>query len=691
MQNMSGAADQADHEAASAGPGTDFVSTPPTLLNTSAAGTCVSSITHTTASSTQGSSRFQTTTRDKEWIPSDLVPAHRNKIVRAVAEKHWGHANHMNKELPKDQPTDEELEKYCTILKKIHLDTIKILNKRLLEHLLGLSTELELPVCPEKKDKERKALTIDQVHREVLNSSKVFNQECLSRVLQCLKMPQKQERRWLQLATNDVTEQFQVRFMYDGHKKNFVEKIADKLFNDTHNQRLRRGMLPTGTVWYDRLPRPGSLKSLFGKHALTKHQQMQVMVNGNCPLHGYLVTRTGLAEQPHNVLRLEGVMTESTTEEEFVARAKGLWQEMKPNAAALTGPGGQCNIPQLPGPISQAHSLPASGATCQKASGKSTSQAVLTGPGGQSNIPQLPDLIPQAHLLPPSGATCQKASGKSTSQFGEDLVSLPEGNSSSLALGSSSVTAPPSLVDSRSTTTVVQSPPNTTTPVKALKQSSISIHSAPRPAESTCVPHKEGRLSSPCSQHVVSVNTTTSFTKPEIQNPISKQLQYVAATTCSLGALSPVTVQNKPSPGADVRDTRQQNGDTRMFIPAWGTSLVNMASPWSSYALNKVTPCGDYFVCKKGCLYQSYEHMNAHNSRRFLDHMTVRCPENVHPFSRLLSLTVLCLEWQAGKHGVSECRRLSDLLKGMLWVVGQHKAQSKHQQRWKEEKAANRQ
>ena len=128
-----------------------------------------------------------------------------------------------------------------------------------------------------------------------------------------------------QLATNDVTEQFQVRFMYDGHKKNFVAKIADKLFNDTHNQRLRQGMLPTGKVWYDRLPRSGSLKTLFGKHALTKHEQMQVMVNGNCPLQGYLVTRTGLAEQPHNVLRLEGVMTESTiTEEELVARAKGL-------------------------------------------------------------------------------------------------------------------------------------------------------------------------------------------------------------------------------------------------------------------------------------------------------------------------------------------------------------------------------
>ena len=84
-------------------------------------------------------------------------------------------------------------------------------------------------------------------------------------------------------------------------------------------------------------------------------------------------------------------MTEAKTEEEFVVQMRGLWQEVKPE------------------------------------------EAVLTGPGGQSSIPQ----------LPASGATSQKASGKSTSQFGEDLVSLPEGNSSSFALGSSSVTAPP--------------------------------------------------------------------------------------------------------------------------------------------------------------------------------------------------------------------------------------------------------
>ena len=107
----------------------------------------------------------------------------------------------------------------------------------------------------------------------VLNSSKVYNKEYLSRVLEYLKMPQKQERGWLQFVTNDVTGQFQVRFMH-GHKKTYVEKIADKKDYDTHNQRLCRGVLSTGTVWCDRLSRPESLKTLFVKHVLTKHEQV---------------------------------------------------------------------------------------------------------------------------------------------------------------------------------------------------------------------------------------------------------------------------------------------------------------------------------------------------------------------------------------------------------------------------------
>ena len=112
-------------------------------------------------------------TRDKERFPSDVIPVGRNKMVKVVAVKHWGHSNHMNSELLKDHPTEKDLETYCLHLMKIHDTTIQSLKKRLLEHLLDLSKKLELPVNPEKKDNV-KALTIDSVHSVILNSSNVW-------------------------------------------------------------------------------------------------------------------------------------------------------------------------------------------------------------------------------------------------------------------------------------------------------------------------------------------------------------------------------------------------------------------------------------------------------------------------------------------------------------------------------------
>ena len=78
-------------------------------------------------------------------------------------------------------------------------------------------------------------------------------------------------------------------------------------------------MLSTGTVWFGRLPRPESLKTFFGEHVLTKHEHVQVVVNGNCPLQEYMVTQTRFVEQPFSSLQVESAMTESMTEEEFVS------------------------------------------------------------------------------------------------------------------------------------------------------------------------------------------------------------------------------------------------------------------------------------------------------------------------------------------------------------------------------------
>jgi hypothetical protein len=47
---------------------------------------------------------------------------------------------------------------------------------------------------------------------------------------------------------------------------------------------------------------------------------------------------------------MESAMTDPVTKEEFVARSRGLWQEIKPKEAVLIGPGGQRGIPQLPAP-----------------------------------------------------------------------------------------------------------------------------------------------------------------------------------------------------------------------------------------------------------------------------------------------------------------------------------------------------
>ena len=145
----------------------------------------------------------------------------RNKIAKKVVVQHWGHAYHLNKIFSKEHLNKKELETHCFHLTKLHVHdvTIQRLRERLLEHLLNLEIEkkLALPVNPEKKDKEE-ALNVDRVLTMVLNSSNVYSQEYLSKVLAFIKVPQNQERGWLQFDTNDVTERFQVKFMHDGQK-----------------------------------------------------------------------------------------------------------------------------------------------------------------------------------------------------------------------------------------------------------------------------------------------------------------------------------------------------------------------------------------------------------------------------------------------------------------------------------------
>ena len=50
--------------------------------------------------------------------------------------------------------------------------------------------------------------------------------------------------------------------------------------------------------------------------------------------------------------------------------------------------------------------------------------------------------------------------------------------------------------------------------------------------------------------------------------------------------------------------------DPQRSVPKWGTDVSDIL-PWSQYNRGEVTPCGKFFICHKGKLYRSYEHMNA--------------------------------------------------------------------------------
>ena len=50
--------------------------------------------------------------------------------------------------------------------------------------------------------------------------------------------------------------------------------------------------------------------------------------------------------------------------------------------------------------------------------------------------------------------------------------------------------------------------------------------------------------------------------------------------------------------------------DPQRSVPEWGTDVRDII-PWSEYNRGEVPPCGKFFICHKGKLYKSYEHMNA--------------------------------------------------------------------------------
>ena len=141
-------------------------------------------------------------------------------------------------------------------------------------------------------------VSIESIHTAVLSSSHILDDNYLVQVLDIMKHPHKKERAWLEGAKRAFETKFKVKF--PDNKKHFLYKIADYLFNNTFNQRMRRGMLQNvGAVRYEQIyPKKGddinkemSFTTLFNGPVVVEKQTIVVM---GFPYLGNIVRRAGV-------------------------------------------------------------------------------------------------------------------------------------------------------------------------------------------------------------------------------------------------------------------------------------------------------------------------------------------------------------------------------------------------------------
>ena len=131
----------------------------------------------------------------------------------------------------------------------------------------------------------------------MLSSSNILDDNYLVRILDIMNHPHKKERTWFDQAKRAIETKFKVKF--PNNKKHFLYRIADYLFNNTFNQRMRRGMLENvGAVWYEQIyPKKGndnqmemSFTTLFYGPVVVEKKHVAVL---GFPYQGYIVRRAG--------------------------------------------------------------------------------------------------------------------------------------------------------------------------------------------------------------------------------------------------------------------------------------------------------------------------------------------------------------------------------------------------------------
>ena len=269
--------------------------------------------------------------KKKLLVPKSLIPPNQKMITDQLAREHWEYANHFDKNLPKNNPEETHLWQFVEMLVRIRDFMYTKIHDRMLEHLQSVARKHGIFATYFSKSHSSK--NIESIHKAVLSSTDRYTDAYLKMVLEFFKLPLKQEREWLRLAEEDVQAQYDILFEWG--KPSFVQAYANATFNDSFNQRLKRGMKKTGVVWYDRVPNERNRRTLFGDD-MTEVINKSVFF-GPMVIHGHLLKVVEVKEEEKEKPLPTGwqqKLLESETQEDFVQCAKDFWTDIMDRKAS---------------------------------------------------------------------------------------------------------------------------------------------------------------------------------------------------------------------------------------------------------------------------------------------------------------------------------------------------------------------
>lgn len=227
--------------------------------------------------------------KNRTIIPLKFLPTVSKQITKEWAKEQWLYANHFSKHLPKESPTEENLNDYQQKLRHLYEFVVETLRRCLLEHYKTLAQE-NLVEFRDKCLHTNPQVAIEAIQKAVMSQPQ--NDNYLKNVLLFLKIPLKHNIKWLVRSVQIVEDQYSIVFPSSG-EKHFVSAIAQSLFNDCFNQRLRRTMvLKAGFAWYDRRPSEKGRATTFGQGVPTEVEYRKIQI-GMHVLKGHIIRRVG--------------------------------------------------------------------------------------------------------------------------------------------------------------------------------------------------------------------------------------------------------------------------------------------------------------------------------------------------------------------------------------------------------------